>query len=346
MSRKIKVGIGLVGALGLGSSCSYKGPISDHYDGREFFNPWERQQKSLVDVLKWKLKETPAKWPKSVANNPNPLIPAPYAQGNVAVTFVNHASFLITIGGLNILTDPVWSERTSPWQWIGPKRVREPGIAFDSLPKIDAVLVSHNHYDHLDLPTLKKLSARDQPKVFVPLGDKDWLTDEQVVKVEELDWWQTVELTQEVKIHFAPAQHWSSRSVNDTNKSLWGAFLIEYKGQALYIAGDTGYGPHFRYAADRFPNIALALLPIGAYEPRWFMKYAHMNPDDSLKAFVDLKAKAALAMHFGCWQLTDEGIDAPAIELRRQMKDPRYSQLKTEDRFLIPEEGATYRYQF
>jgi len=174
------------------------------------------------------------------------------------------------------------------------------------------------------------------------------LSEEKVDAVEEMDWWQSVELTKDVKIHFAPAQHWSSRSPTDRNKSLWGAFLIEYKSKIIYIAGDTGYGPHFKATAERFPNIEVALLPIGAYEPRWFMSYAHMGPDDALMAFHDLRANKAVAMHFGSWQLTNEGIDEPALELRRQMKSSEIAKVERdlEERFLIPEEGGTYRFSF
>jgi len=346
MVKKIKVGLGLLGALGLSSCRSYKGAVSDHFDGELFYNPWEKQDHSFGSVLKWKFTETAQKWPQSVANNPNPTIPSAYQTGDVSITFINHASFLIQVGGLNILTDPVLSDRVSPVSWAGPRRVREPGLSFEQLPKIDSVLVSHNHYDHLDLPTLQKLSAKFQPKIFVPLGDRDWLLDESVAKVEQMDWWQSIALSSEVTIHFAPAQHWSSRSLSDRNKSLWGAYLIEYKGKMIYFAGDTGYGPHFSSAAERFPHIEVALLPIGAYEPRWFMKYAHMNPEDAIRAFQDLKAGKALGMHFGTWQLTDEGIDDPVTELKNQMRSAPYAAAKLEDIFLVPEVGGTYRYRF
>lgn len=331
----------LSGLLFLNACRTYNGPVSDHFDGKVFRNPWDSHDPRLFDVIKWKLTSTPAEWPESVENNPNPEIPPAYREGNVSITFVNHATFLIEVGGLNILTDPIWSERTSPVSWAGPKRVREPGIPFANLPKIHAVLVSHNHYDHLDLKTLQDLSKRDSPRIFVPLGDKEWLEDDGVKNLSELDWWNTVELNNEVKIHFAPAQHWSARGIHDHNRSLWGSFLIEYKGKTIYVAGDTGYGPHFQYAAERHSSIEVALLPIGAYEPRWFMKYQHMNPADTLQAVQDLKARHAIGMHFGCWQLTDEGIDEPVRALMEQLEG---NPLK--DRFLVPEVGGTYRYQF
>ncbi len=334
--------IRLLGLLLLGACRSYQGPVSDHFDGKEFYNPWQAQTTTLWDVMKWKLTETAKPWPSWVENKNPVSVPLERQEGNVKVTFINHASFLIEVGGVSILTDPVWSERTSPVSFAGPKRVRNPGIEFDKLPKIDAVVVSHNHYDHMDLDTLQKLAKRDNTTFFVPLGDKKWLEDSAVHTVKEMDWWDKQVLNSDVSIYFAPAQHWSARGVLDRNKSLWGSFLIEYKGKAIYIAGDTGYGPHFQYAAEKFPNIELALLPIGAYEPRWFMKYQHMNPEDSVKAFQDLKAKHALGMHFGCWQLTDEAIDEPQQNLETSLKASSIDSA----RFLVPEVGGTYRYNF
>lgn len=333
--------LGVLACFCLASCRSYDGPTSEHFDGKVFKNPWAPQTKGFLAFMQWKLGKAPAPWPSWV-DNPIPTIPVEYREGNVSVTFVNHASFLIQIGGLNVLFDPVFSERTSPFTWAGPKRVRNPGIAFDQLPKIDAVLISHNHYDHMDLATLQNLSQRDESKIFVPLGDKEWLSDEGVQNVSELDWWDSRVLSPEVKIHFAPAQHWSARGIHDRNKSLWGSFLIEHRGKFIYASGDTGYGPHFQYAADRFAPIELALLPIGAYEPRWFMSYAHMNPEDSVKAFRDLKARRAIGMHFGCFQLTDESIEAPAQDLKEQLSLGNIAA----DVFVVPDVGGTYRYQF
>ncbi|MES2744514.1 MAG: MBL fold metallo-hydrolase [Bdellovibrionota bacterium] len=325
------------------SACrTYDGPVSDHFDGKVFRNPWGPKDNSLVDVLRWKILGDAAKdWPKWVENKPSPVIPSQYQTGDVSVTFVNHASFLISVGGVNILTDPVWSERVSPFSFAGPKRVHEPGIGFEKLPKIDAVLVSHNHYDHMDVQTLQRLSERDKPSIFVPLGDKGWLGESGVQNISELDWWDKRVLNDEVNIYFAPAQHWSARGVHDKNRSLWGSFLIEYKQKFIYIAGDTGYGPHFTLAAERFPNVQVALLPIGAYEPRWFMEYQHMNPDDTMKAFVDLKAEFGIGMHFGCWQLTDEARDEPGRAIGEIAQS-----MHVQDKFLVPEVGGTYRYSF
>lgn len=332
----------LVTLLILGACRSYHGPVSEHFDGKTFYNPWERQKTSFLDLLKWKLTETPKDWPEWVEVPLNPVVPEAYKNGNVSVTFVNHASFLIQIGGLNIVIDPVWSERVSPLSFVGPKRVHKPGIEFDALPKIDAILVSHNHYDHMDLDTLQKLSARDKPQLLVPLGDKDWLAEEDIENISELDWWDSKVLNTGVKIHFAPAQHWSARGLHDRNRSLWGSFVIEYRGKFIYIAGDTGYGPHFKYAEERFSPIELALLPIGAYEPRWFMKYQHLNPADTIVAFNDLKAKKGLGMHFGCWQLTDEARHEPKESMTSELKAAKIS----DEDFVIPEVGGTYRYTF
>jgi L-ascorbate metabolism protein UlaG (beta-lactamase superfamily) len=333
-----------LGLIFLSACRSYQGPVSDHFDGKVFRNPWAPMSSSLVDVLRWKVLGDSAKeWPKWVDIPKNPVIPPQFQKGEVSVTFVNHASFLIQVGGLSILTDPVWSEGVSPVSFVGPKRVHAPGIAFDELPKINAVLVSHNHYDHMDVATLQSLSRRDKPAIYVPLGDKQWLSDEDVQNVAELDWWDKVTLSEQVSVYFAPSQHWSARGLHDRNRSLWGSYLIEYKGKFIYIGGDTGYGPHFVQTVERFPKveIALALLPIGAYEPRWFMEYQHMNPSDTLKAFNDLKAHYGIGMHFGCWQLTDEGRDEPGIMMTKELQKAGML-----DRFVVPEVGGTYRYSF
>ncbi len=317
--------------------------MSDHFNGKTFFNPWtDEQNPGFAEVLRWKFTSRPKRWPRSVANPEVPQIPPAFETGNVTVTFINHATFLIQMGGLNILTDPVFSERVSPVSFAGPKRVRRPGIALEKLPPIHVVLISHNHYDHLDIDTLDFLSKRDAPQFFVALGDKKLLVGSGIKTALEMDWWNTITLSPEVKVHFAPSQHWSSRSPFDRNRSLWGAYALEYRGQCIYFAGDTGYGRHFLMSAERLPKIRLALLPIGAYEPRWFMRYAHMNPEDAVKAFHDLKADYAIAMHFGTWQLTDEGIDDPPEELAKlTAQDPGL-----QERFIVPVQGGAYKVGF
>jgi L-ascorbate metabolism protein UlaG (beta-lactamase superfamily) len=293
----------------------YDGPRSDHFDGQQFFNPGAPAGRSFADFLRWQRTAQRKPWPTWVENRARPALPAYLAPGQVALTFINHITFLIQFDGLNILTDPVYSERASPLRNRGPKRVRAPGLPFDELPPIHLVLVSHNHYDHLDVETLTRLEATHSPRVITSLGNKPFLEQLGLRAVQELDWWQAVDIGT-ATVTLTPAQHWSSRSPGNRNRTLWGGFIVQVGAQQVFFAGDTGYAPHFRAIRQRHGAVDLALLPIGAYEPRWFMRDQHMNPEDAVRAHLDLEAKLSIATHFGCFQLTDEGIDDPVIELR------------------------------
>lgn len=290
-------------------------PVSDHYDGKVFFNTPQTSNKSLVQVLQWKFTSKKAIWPNHRENKVYDL--KPFSESRALITWVNHATFLVQMKGLTVLTDPLYSQRASPFTYFGPKRSRAPGVAIDNLPQVDLVVVSHNHYDHLDIETLKTLSKKFDPLFFVPLGDKKLLESVGIAKVKELDWYQT-ENVNGVPVQFLPSQHWSARWLNDKNESLWGSYMIgkEFK---IYFAGDTGYGPHFQKIREKVGAPNVALLPIGAYEPRWFMKEHHMNPDDAAMAHKDLGAQQSIGMHFGTVQLTDEDIDAP-IEALKEAK--------------------------
>lgn len=313
-------------------SNSYK--ISDHYDGKTFSNPGGKNDlKSFFQVLKWKMTADTVPWPERVANKNYPLRPLTPTE-KVNATFINHATYLLQFPNVNILTDPVYSDRASPFTFMGPKRVREPGIPFDLLPKIDVVLVSHNHYDHLDIETLKNIDAKFHPLFLVALGDDKHLLKAGIQNVKALDWWEEVRV-QNVRITFAPSQHWSARSLWDKNECLWGSFMMDSGSVKVYHAGDTGYGPHFLDIKTRLGAPDLALLPIGAYKPRWFMKHHHMDPEDAVKAHADLGAGRSLAMHFGTFQLTDEGIDEPVRDLSISLQK---SNIPT-DRFMVLEEG-------
>jgi L-ascorbate metabolism protein UlaG (beta-lactamase superfamily) len=238
--------------------------------------------------------------------------------GKVRFSFVGHASWLIQTAGLNILVDPVWSERASPFAWAGPKRHNDPGIAFEKLPQIDIVLVSHGHYDHLDLATLSKLSAKFSPRVITPLGNDQAMRDaDSAIKAQAFDWHDRVDLGDSAAVTLVPTRHWSARGLFDRNKALWASFVLETPAGKLYIVCDSGYGDgrHFRRVAEAHGPLRLAILPIGAYEPRWFMRDQHMNPSDAVKALADCGAEHALAHHHGTFQLTDEAIDAPAEAL-------------------------------
>jgi L-ascorbate metabolism protein UlaG (beta-lactamase superfamily) len=292
----------------------YRGPASDHFDGRYFFNPDASAGRALKDLLRWRLTAVRTPWPQWVVNRARPALPANLADGQIALTFVNHITFMIQFGGLNVLTDPVYAQRASPFRRVGPQRVRDPGLAFSDLPPIHVVLVSHNHYDHLDIETLLRLEADHAPHFITSLGNRPFLEQFGLRRVEELDWWGCVDVAGAI-ITLTPAQHWSTRGPGNRNRTLWGGFIIAVNGLQVYFAGDTGFWRHFADIRARYGRVDLALLPIGAYEPRWFMRDQHMNPDDAVRAHIDLDARVSVATHFGCFELTDEGIDAPIVDL-------------------------------
>lgn len=298
----------------IGGGPGYNGPTSDHFDGRHFFNPDSPAGRSFKDFLRWRRTSQPKPWPTWVENRARPNLPTQLAQGQIALTFINHITFLLQSPGLNVLTDPVYSERASPLRNRGPKRVRAPGLPFDQLPKIHLVLVSHNHYDHLDLDTLMRLEATHAPHFVTTLGNKVFLQQHGLRAVHELDWWQSIEVAN-TTVSVTPAQHWSTRGPGSRNRSLWGGFLTRMGTANVFFAGDTGYAKHFKEIHQRHGAVDLALLPIGAYEPRWFMRDQHMNPDDAVRAHLDLQARLSVASHFGCFQLTDEAFDDPLIDL-------------------------------
>jgi L-ascorbate metabolism protein UlaG (beta-lactamase superfamily) len=229
------------------------------------------------------------------------------------VTFVNHATALIQAEGLNVLTDPIWSDRCSPVSFAGPKRVIPPGLRYEQLPAIDVVLISHNQYDHLDLPTLRRLAAEHRPRVLVPLGNRRLLDRAGVGGAEELGWWQSVGVGDAVQIAAVPAQHFSGRGLFDRDRALWAGFVLAGPAGPVYFAGDTGFGPHFEEIRNRFGPPRLALLPIGAYRPEWFMSRVHASPDEALRAHRILGAGTSVGIHFGTFRLADDGQDeAPA----------------------------------
>jgi len=234
------------------------------------------------------------------------------------ISYVGHASMLIQTAGLNILLDPVWSNRASPFRFMGPKRVNDPGIAFSDLPPIDVVLVSHGHYDHRDVATLSRLAAVHRPRVITPLGNDRIIRDhDAAVAAEGYDWEDRVNIAEDVAVTLIATRHWSARNLSDRNMALWASFVIEARGGRVYFVADSGYGSgsHFRKAREGHGPFKLVILPIGAYEPRWFMRDQHMDPSESVQAFIDSGAEFALAHHYGTFQLTDEPIDAPLIAL-------------------------------
>jgi L-ascorbate metabolism protein UlaG (beta-lactamase superfamily) len=315
----------------------YHGPTSDHFDGRRFFNlTGTSAGRSLADVLRWQFTAKRKPWPAWVENTVAPALPGELEAGELAISFINHITFLLQYRGLNLLTDPVFSLRASPVQWLGPKRRHHPGVPFDALPPIHAVLLSHNHYDHLDLQALRRLSLEHRSLIITPLGNSAFLKAQGIEPAVDLDWWQDFQYRQ-ATITLTPAQHWSSRGPGNRNRNLWGGFSVSCEGQCLYFAGDTGYGSHFRDIGRRVGTIDVALLPIGAYEPRWFMAEQHMNPAEAVQAHLDLASRFSIATHFGCFRLTDEGIDEPVHDLTKALNRFQVSP----DRFVVPVPGQT-----
>jgi L-ascorbate metabolism protein UlaG (beta-lactamase superfamily) len=322
---------GTVAALGaplvwMSQMKTYAGLASDHFDGTRFFDPDGAPPKSLGDVLRWQFGTNRQRkaWPEW-APSPHADVPPPLVNGTKArLSFVGHASWLVQAAGLNIMIDPVWSMRASPVGWAGPRRVNDPGIAFESLPKIDVVLVSHGHYDHLDVATLSRLMAKFSPRVITPLGnDVTMRSSDTAIKAEAFDWHQRVELGGGLAVTLVPTRHWSARGLFDRNKALWASFVLETPAGKIYIVCDSGYGEgkHFRRVGATHGPLRLAILPIGAYEPRWFMQDQHMNPSDAVKALGDCGAEQALAHHHGTFQLTDEAIDAPVEALHAALEE-------------------------
>ncbi len=242
-----------------------------------------------------------------------------------AITWIGHATLLVQLDGLSVLTDPQWSDRAGPTSWFGPKRLGPPGLAFEDLPRIDVVVISHDHYDHLDLPTVKRLAAAHDPLFVVPLGMKAWFADNGMSRVEELDWWQE-RLHRGVRFVCVPAQHFSQRSLWDANRRLWASWAIVGREKRLYFGGDTGYFSGFKEAGRRLGAFDVAALPIGAYQPPQIMKLVHLTPEEATQAFVDLDAKVMLGMHWGTFDLADEPLDEPPArmlaEIRRRNLDP------------------------
>jgi N-acyl-phosphatidylethanolamine-hydrolysing phospholipase D len=343
----------------------YFNPAKKHHRPDGFQNNYKSfRGKRLSEILQWR-------WQAWRAGHPSPLtealpVVAPdlafihaNAQAGLqmqpAMTWIGHITVLAQIGGLNILTDPVFSDRCFPVQWAGPKRQTPPGLTLDQLPHIDVVLLSHNHYDHMDEGSLTALAAQagGAPLFITPLGHKHWFARRGIHHVIELDWWDThvlaaTEHSARIPVTLTPAQHWSARTATDAMRSLWGGFVVRSPDCHLFFAGDTAYSKDFvdiaqHFAREHTPALGggfdMALLPIGAYEPRWFMKDQHCNPQESVQIFEDLGAKHALAVHWGTFQLTDEALDEPPRALHLALQARHIPA----ERFAVLAVGATLR---
>ncbi len=321
------------------SEKGYQGPISDHFDGKKFLNPDGLPAQNFPAVLKYGLTRKPEPYTENYETYVRTEAMPPPPTLGTKITFVNHATFLIQANGKNILTDPVWSKRCSPFQWAGPKRMRPPGLAFEALPQIDLILLSHNHYDHLDLDTLYRLREKYDPQIIVPLGVKNMLSKRGFTKVAEMDWWDTKSIMG-FEIQSTPTNHFSARGMFDRDKTLWCGYLLKYQGFKTYFLGDSGYGQIFKTINERCGPMDLSLIPIGAYKPRWFMSPIHVSPEEAVQVHLDVQSKQTIAMHFGTFPLADDGQGTAEKEFAIALKEKGVDSKS----FMVPEEGMTYSF--
>jgi L-ascorbate metabolism protein UlaG (beta-lactamase superfamily) len=317
----------------------YQGPPSDHFDGERFFNPGSPPYSGSPSRFfnRWAGSSERADWPAHVPVRQT--VPPRRVDGSaMLVTWIAHATVLVQTGGLNILTDPVWSDVVSPLPPIGPNRVRAPGVAFERLPKIDLVLISHNHYDHMDVPTLKRLWRRDRPLIVTSLGNDTILKNNGVGAVAR-DWNGIVRVRDGAEVVVQRNHHWGSRWGTDRNRALWSGFTVRLPHGNIFYAGDTGWGDGgWVGEAARSGPFRLAIIPIGAYEPRDFMKTNHVNPEEAVRIFEALQPARALGIHWGTFQLTFEPIDDPP----RRLAGLKRSRGIAADRFIATEAGASF----
>jgi L-ascorbate metabolism protein UlaG (beta-lactamase superfamily) len=327
--------------------------ISDHFDGNLFVNPGvhmpppfppgeEPKHNRSRWIWRFILGTGWPTWPQIINDTPRKPPATHVPKGSIFITLVGQATFLIQQDGLNILTDPIWSDRCSPVSWVGPKRHRNPGIRFEDLPPIDAILVSHNHYDHLDLPTLNRLAKKGVPRSITTLGNRDLIKDTGIPTVDELDWWQSIQLSEEITLTVVPAQHFSSRTLWDRNETLWGGFVISGPTGNVFYSGDTGYGAHFKEITQQFSTIEVAILPISPFRPRQSNEpphrhypEIHMGPAEVVQSHLDLQARLSIAAHFQVFQLGSDGFDDALNELRTVLAE---RDLKP-DAFITPPPG-------
>jgi N-acyl-phosphatidylethanolamine-hydrolysing phospholipase D len=343
----------LLAAASTAQTNPYYDPAKPHHTPDGFRNNYVGQvAKSLPDLLRWRVQATrdglprpPQEWPQSVTPELSRLKDNSGAAGAPSVTWVGHATALVQSGGLNILTDPVFSERASPLAFAGPKRAQPPGIALADLPPIDVVVISHNHYDHLDRASVAALNERSAGRTLflAPLGIKPWLEQQGVRNVVELDWWDR-HVHGGMEFHLVPVQHWSARGLGDRNRTLWGGWAVFAEDLRWYFSGDAGYSRDFADTRAKLAQHAkggalfdIALIAIGAYEPRWFMATQHMNPAEAVQAHKDLGARRSLGVHWGTFELTDEPLDQPPIDLAIARRDAGVA----DDDFFVLKIGQT-----
>jgi L-ascorbate metabolism protein UlaG (beta-lactamase superfamily) len=287
--------------------------ISDHYDGKHFHNPEPRKQ-GFGGFLRWMATRDQGPWREHATNAPGPA-PSPLVD-DLRITWIGHTTVLVQMNGINILTDPIWSERASPSRRIGPRRRSNPGIRFEDLPRIDVVLISHDHYDHMDAATLQRLGREHHPTFLTALGNAGRLKGFGIANAIEKDWWESQQLFRDFTVTLVPARHFSGRTPFDRGRTLWCGFVLSARAGHLYFAGDTGFGAHFSQIASRFNPIRAALLPIGAFRPEWFMGEVHCTPLEAFEAHRLLGARVSVATHFGTFPFGDDGQDEAPDRLR------------------------------
>tara|TARA_Y100000385_G_scaffold281933_1_gene335556 strand:+ start:774 stop:1829 length:1056 start_codon:yes stop_codon:yes gene_type:complete len=321
------------------SEKGHQGAKSEYFNGKTFINPSGRFSNGLPEVFKYFTTREAEKWTENyesyVRKEPLPINEA----GRLNVTFVNHSTFLIQYEKMTILTDPVWSKRCSPSQIVGPKRMRPPGVNYEAIKEVDIVIISHNHYDHLDENTIKDLINDFDPLFVVPLGMEHIISKWGSNKTINLGWWENT-IMDDLKITAVPANHFSSRGAFDRDQTLWTGYVLKYKDHSIYFAGDTGYSDIFKTIGQRIGPVDISFLPIGAYLPRWFMSPIHVSPDEAVKIHQDVRSQQSFAMHFGTFGLADDGPLTPIIDLKKALTKERID----EDKFIVPDEGMNYTF--
>ena len=330
---------------------AYYNPQKPHHTAQGFRNKYLEGEIG-GSFLKWQWERLVQGLPKSPENGYRfPVVKPDVAwlkanRTQTAATWIGHATVLVQLNGVNLLTDPIFSERASPFKFAGAQRKVPPALNYEQLPRIDIVLISHNHYDHLDRDSVVRLNAQEggPPLFLVPLGIKAWMNDIGITNVRELDWWDKVE-AKGLELHFVPVQHWSARGINDRFTTLWGGWVTKTADSAarpfsFFFAGDTGYSKDFSDIGKKFASFDLALLPIGAYAPRWFMSRQHVDPAEAVKVHRDIGSKQSMAIHWGTFELTDEALDEPPKVLEAEMKKANLPQ----EQFAVVKHGEMMRF--
>ena len=340
------IGVSLLAGCATFAAPGYRGPRSDHFDGERFQNEEPFPEQRMGDLIRWQFHRHRGLWMEEHLL-PGPPPPRRVGEGRLRVTFVNHSTVLVQMDSLNILTDPVWSDYVGPDAETGRRRYRPPGLRFEDLPPIDVILLSHNHYDHLDVPTLQRLVRAFHPRIVAGLGIQAYLQQQHVIRAGEekdLDWWERSELAPGIQVTFVPAEHWSGRGLTDHRRTLWGGFVIQGPAGIVYFAGDTGFGRFLQEVKARFGRMRLALLPIAPFRPSWYMHRKHMGPSDAVRAAQLLGAGTNIAVHWGTFELGDDGLQEPADSLQQELSVarptvPRFWALENGEARDIPRES-------